>query len=320
MHRQMGQRGFADELVKKRKDKGRLEKISALIDWERITQLVAPIYAAPEGRPSYPPLVMVRALVLGQWYRLSDPELEDALSDRLSFRRFVGLSLEDDTPDDATLWRFRNELGKRKIDEQLFSEINDQLEHRGLFVKSGTLLDATLVQAQAAKPPYQPGQAPSTGATDPDANWTRQYRKTHFGYKAHLSVDEGSSLIRKALLTPAKVYESEVADALICGDERAVYADKAYESKARRKRLKELGIKDRLMHRRHKHQTALPRWQQKRNRLIMPIRRKVEHVFGTFKRCYGYRRVRYFSLQANATQLYLLAIAFNLRRALVLST
>ena len=149
MHRQMGQRGFADELVKKRKDKGRLEKISAIIDWERIAQLVAPIYAAPEGRPSYPPLVMVRALVLGQWYRLSDPGLEGARSDRLSFRRFVGLSLENDTPDDATLWRFRNELGKRKIDVQLLSEINDQPERRGLFVKSGTLLDATLVRAIA---------------------------------------------------------------------------------------------------------------------------------------------------------------------------
>ena len=133
-----------------------------------------------------------------------------------------------------------------------------------------------------------------------------------------MAVDEGSGLIRRAILTPAKTYESEVADDLVCGDERAVYGDRAYEHKPRRARLKARGIKDRIMHRSHKNQAGLSPWQKRRNALIAPIRAAVERVFGTLKRGYGYTRVRYFSLAANLTQLRLLAIAYNLRRALVL--
>ena len=122
-------------------------------------------------------------------------------------------------------------------------------------------------------------------------------------------------MIRRAVLTSAKTYESEVADQLILGDEKAVYADKAYEHKERRARLKRAGIKDRIMHRSHKNQTRLPAWQARRNALIAPIRSAIERVFGTFKRCYGYRRVRYFGLERNFTQLRLLCIAFNLNKA-----
>jgi IS5 family transposase len=179
-------------------------------------------------------------------------------------------------------------------------------------VKSGTLMDATLVDA-AVKKPGSPAGCKSE--VDPDADWTRKGAKTYFGYKAHIGVDEGSGLIRRAELTPAKTSDSETADALICGDEAAVYADKAYEQKERRARLKAAGIKDRIMHRSHKHQTQLPHWQAVRNQLISPIRSAVERVFGTFKRSYGYRRVRYRGLSANLLQLRLLCIAFNLRKA-----
>ena len=120
---------------------------------------------------------------------------------------------------------------------------------------------------------------------------------------------------RQAVLTPAKVYESEVADQLLSGDESTVYADRAYESKERRNRLSEQGIKDRIMHRSHKHQPELPYWQQRRNELIEPIRRAAEKVFGTWKRSYGYRRVRYRGLERNTVQMSFKAMAYNLRRA-----
>ena len=100
---------------------------------------------------------------------------------------------------------------------------------------------------------------------DPDADWTRKYGRSYFGYKVHLGVDEGSGLIRQAVLTSAKVSDSEIADSLVAGDERAVYADRGYESKRRRRWLQSQGIKDRIMHRSHKHQAALPYWQQRRN-------------------------------------------------------
>jgi transposase, IS5 family len=140
-----------------------------------------------------------------------------------------------------------------------------------------------------------------------------------FGYKAHVATDQGSGLIRKAILTTAKTYESEVADDLLSGDEQAVYADKAYEKKARRQALKLAGVKDRILHRRHKHIAQLPHWQQVRNKLITPIRAQIERTFAVFKRLYGWRRVRYIGIQANQTHLHLIATAFNLRRAIALT-
>lgn len=292
----------------------RLERIAALFDWAALEPALGQIYAARTGRPSYPPLILFKALLLQQWYDLSDPGLEEALSDRLSFRRFVGLGADDGTPDHSTLSRFRKALRERGLDETLMGEIARQLDRHGLLVKLGTLLDATLVDAQVRRPSHE--QGPGAGSPqDPDAAWTRTGGKSHFGYKAHVAVDAGSGLIRRAVLTSARINESLVADDLVCGDERAVYGDKAYENKHRRAGLKARGIKDRLLHRSHKNQARLPHWQQVRNRLIGPIRAAVERVFGTLKRSYGYRRVRYVGLAANATQLRLLACAYNLRRA-----
>ena len=128
-------------------------------------------------------------------------------------------------------------------------------------------------------------------------------------------MDAGSGLIRQALLTPANVNDTEPADRLLAGDEAAVYADKAYDTKARRARLKSRGVKDRIMHRPNKHHPELPRWRRRRNVLISRVRAPVEQVFGTLKRSYGYRRVRYMGLEPNATELWLKCAAYNLRRA-----
>ena len=121
--------------------------------------------------------------------------------------------------------------------------------------------------------------------------------------------------MRSRVLTPAKTYESEVADRLILGDEKAVYADKAYEKKARRAALKMRGIKDRIQHRRHKHMAVLPRWQTVRNKLIGRVRSAIERTFARLKDGYRMRRMRYRGLLANALHLDLVLIAFNLRRA-----
>jgi IS5 family transposase len=315
MHRSLGQLGFADGLLPEELGRNaRLDRITSMIDWERIEQIVSSIHAAKVGRAAYPPLVMVRVLLLQAWYGLSDPRAEEALSDTLSFRRFCGLGLDEGTPDHSTICRFRQALRRGGHDAALFEEIGRQLDARGLVLKKGTLMDATIVKAQAKKPAMRDG-AGAKSTVDPDADWTRKSGKTTFGYKAHIGVDEGSGLIRTAVLTPAKTYESEVADQLICGDERAVYGDKAYEHKERRARLKKAGIKDRIMHRASKVRPKLPHWKAQRNALISPIRQAVERTFGTFKRSYGYTHVRYFGLAANACQLRLMCIAFNLRRA-----
>jgi IS5 family transposase len=318
MHRKLGVRGLADEMLGE-PVKGKLDRIHELVDWERLGVIVKNIHDAAEGRPAFPPLVLVKALLLAQWYSLSDPALQEALQDRISFRRFVGLTFEDPTPDEVTLWRFRQELGKHKRHERLMEALERQLKEKRLILKTGTLLDATIVQAQAATPVSEDRSQRSKSQVDPDADWTHRPGGNVFGYKAHVAVDAESGLIRRALLTPANINESSVADELICGDEQAVYADKAYENKDRRQRLAECGVYDGIMHRSHKHQAALPDWQKLRNEAIAPIRKRIERLFGTLKRSYGYRRVRYYSLAANATQLTLLAISLNLRRALVLT-
>ena len=330
----MDQAGFAEAFLGSGIGRNkRLEKIAGLLDWDRIGAVLAALDGGG-GRPPYPPLVMFKALLLQQWYGLSDPGLEEALGDRVSFRRFCGLSLEGTTPDETTLCRFRARLGAAGLADAAFTAVAGQLESQGLMVKTGTLIDATLIAA-AVRPPDSrarkgtrkgtsqetsqgepPEGAHSQSRLDPDANWTRggAARRLHFGYKAHIAVDEGSGLIRRRMMTPAKTYESEVADALICGDEKAVYADKAYEKKARRAALKAQGIKDRIMHRRNKHHALTP-WQELRNKLIRPRRAPVENVFGTWKRLYGFARARYRGLAANTVHLDLVCIAFNLRRA-----
>ena len=317
MHREMGQPAAVEALLPPTLGQNqRLARIAAAVDWAPIGQVVVTIYAAPVGWPSYPPLLLVKALLLAQWYALSAPQLEAALSDRRSFRRFVGLRLHDDTPDHSTISRFRRVLAQRELSVALFAAVPHQLAQRGLVLKQGTLLDATGVAAQVRRPPRSAGNG-AKSATDPDADWTYSGRgaRPHFGYKVHLGVDQGSLLVRRAVLTPAKVYESEVADALVCGDEGAVYGDRAYESKARRQRLKAAGIKDRIMHRSHKHPRELPPWQQRHNELIGPIRAQVEKVFGTLKRTYRYQRVRYRGLARNGVELWFKLLAYNLRKA-----
>lgn len=315
MHKQTDQRHLLESFIGEGLGQNeRLERIEQLIEWGRIEKKLSSIYASGRGRPSYPLLSLFKALLLQQWYGLSDPGLEEALSDRLSFRRFVGLGLDDGTPDHSTLSGFRKEMRTKGAGSKAFAEVVRQLESRGLMLKVGTLIDASLVKAQAKRPPASKGLG-QRGEVDPDASWTRSKGKGVYGYKYHVGVDAGSGLIRRMRLSDAKTSDSEVAEELMVGDEGAVYADRGYESKVRRKRLKELGIKDRIMHRSHKHQAGLPYWQQRRNALISKRRAPVESVFGTLKRSYGYWRVRYFSLGANEVQAQLLSIAFNLRRA-----
>lgn len=321
-HRAVTQMSLADELVARRTGQNeQLKKIDGLMEWPPLARLLQRIYAAAEGRPAYPPLTMFKALLLQQWYTLSDPQLEEALADRLSFRRFVGLGLEQEVPDHSTISRFRQQLSGT-LGAKVFAEVNRQLERRGLMVKRGTLIDASLVKA-AVKPPRDESSTPGEGSElDRDADWTQRKGGggSHFGYKAHVAVDEGSGLIRKALLTSAKVNDSEVADELICGDEQMVYADKAYDSAARRELLGQLGIGDGIMRRARWGTAHNPDPElTARNARLSPIRSAVERSFAAMKQWYGYRRVRYRGLARNALQLHLICIAMNLRRALVLS-
>ena len=293
----------------------RLEAIGATIDWALLGALASQVRAPQQaGRPSYLALPLLKAIYLQMLYDLSDKGLEEALADRLSFRRFCGYTLEEATPDETTVCRFRKALVEANVLVACFAEVNRQLDAKGLILRKGTLLDATLVAAASRKPDIKKGKSAGL-AREPGAGWTKKGGRSHFGYRLHVGADYGSNLIRKLAWTPARINESLVAEALMSGDEAAIYADKGYENKHRRARLKAAKVKDRICHRSHKHQAALPHWQSVRNAAIAKRRAPVEQIFGTMKRGFGFVRARYANFAANVADAYRFATMFNLRRA-----
>jgi transposase, IS5 family len=357
--RESGQLSFVEAGLHRRKGLNEeLDRMSALIDWSKVEACLAPLNPSRLGAPGYAPLLLFKAALLAMWNGLSDEVMEAMLADRWSFQRFCGQDPGKPSPDHATLWRFREALGKAGLGDTVFDEVARQLDGHGMILRKGTLIDATLVEAQAARPKVpkteqaeaaktadkaadietgKPADTPSentagktktgkaaksdrpasklvSSITDPDAQWTRRAGKLHFGYKGHIAVDQGSGIIRKQCFTSAEVNDTVVADSLIMGDEKAVYADKAYDSHERTKALKLKGIKCRIQRRANKHH-PLSAHNIKRNTLIGRVRGRVETVFAHLKRIVGYRRVRYFNKLRNATQFALLCTAYNLFKA-----
>jgi transposase, IS5 family len=309
------QLSFADAFVDRRLGSNeKLARIDGLIEWSSLLPLLAGLRDAPTGRPPYEALSMLKALYLQALYDLSDPGLEETLLDRLSFRRFCGFRLDEGTPDETTICRFRAAAAAAGTLQACFDEVNRQLEARGLVLKKGTLMDATIVAAAHNPPPRRAGMG-AAHPREPGADWTNKNGKSFFGYKLHVGMDEESGIVRRAAFTPARRWESEEADALISGDEKAVYGDRAYEKKERRVALKARGIKDRIMHRRHRYMASLPPWQARRNQLIARRRAPVEAVFSAMKRLYGKARARCHSLSRNAADFYAFLTVFNLKRA-----
>lgn len=314
----MQQLGFGDGWISaKVGQNATLDRLYGEVKWYRFEKLLARLKPEGAGRPPYEPLLMLKALLLQQWYGLSDADLEEAINDRVSFRKFLGLSLEDPSPDHTTLCRFRSRLVVEGLSEKLFGEFEKQLDGRGLILKRGTMIDASLVAT-----PHRPGSVDGERpAVDADAALTARkgVRGTHYGYKMHAAVDQTSRLIRRFQLTPANVNDTVPADELVCGDERAVYADKAYAKRARRAWLASLGIKPRIMHKSWGGGPALTPWQKRHNALIAVVRAEVEGVFATLKRWFGFGCVRYRGLARNASHLQLLGLAYNMKRALKLA-
>lgn len=309
--KQTGQPTFIEAFMPKGLGKNEaLDRIAGLVKWYRFEKLLAHLRSKDgAGRPGYPVLLLFRALLLQSLYGLSERELEDALNDRLSFKRFVGLNIEEPAPDHTVLCRFRNELMTQNLLERLFAELNRQLEKAGMVLKRGTMLDATLIETVSRRPS---DERPSV---DPDAGFAKRQGKagSTFGYKAHVGVDEGSGLIRSVITTPANVNDTTPADDLICGDERSVWADAAYDTHARIERLKAERMKPRIARRPNKHHPLSARL-KRYNQLLARQRAAVETTFATMKRRMHLDCIRYIGLAKAEAQITMAAIAFNLRR------
>jgi len=309
--RNFQQMSLVDQFYNIRPKRGEhLDALFKCIDWAAIQKLLDAIYASVEGAASYPILCYVRIMLLQQWYSLSDREAELAIEDSLSFRRFVGIPLEAKVPDHTRLWAFRQKLAELGLDKSLFEEINRQIEAQGLFVKKGTLIDATIVKAAAKAPKGGDG---ALSDVDPEAGWTKKNGVSTYGYKGHIGVDEGTDLIRAATFTSADVHDSVEFKNLVSGDEKAAYADKGYPSEEHRAFLAAKGVKDGIMDKAARGK-PLKDWQIWFNKAVAPIRAGVERIFARMKVSHGFTRARYFGLARNACGFYLLCAAMNIAR------
>lgn len=212
-----------------------LDGAEAVLDWAELERLMAVIYASKTGRPSYPLLTLLRASLLGIWYRLSDVELAQTLFRDLLFRKFCHLELGGDVPGATTIGRFRQKLAEHDLWEALLGEVNRQLEAKHIIMTEEriNIIDATPIEAAQSGPGNGANGQPKR---DPDAGWhvkadSRGNMKSTYGYSIHTGVDE-DGFIHRQTVTARNTHDSVERDTLLLGDETALYADAAYSSKA----------------------------------------------------------------------------------------
>lgn len=287
-----------------------LDAIAREVDFTEAEARIAATYSQG-GRPAIRVGVLLRVMILQHLYGLSDPQAESQINDRLSFQKFLQLDTHEAVPDETTICRFRQRLIECGLHEQLLALLNTQLEARGFIIKRTTLVDATLVESCRKRPDAQ--VAASGAAPDADASYTRKGGHTFYGYKAHVASDGAHQLIRAAVLSTAKTYDGEVLPQITPADTRAVYADKAYDSKANRAWLRAHGITNGILKKEAHHIHLTPR-DEAANRRKSRVRRHIERIFAHLKHWQGYRRVRYLGLAKNQLELTLKAVAYNLKR------
>ena len=343
MQKNRQQLSFSVIAVSKRKLKSQFfDQINILLEWNAIEKEILRYYSkgfSVDGRPSYSGLLLFKMSLLQTWYGLSDYEVEEKVNDSLSFMQFVGLTIEDDVPDHSVLSRFRTELTKKNAYEKLMNLINKQLEEKGILLKKGAIVDASITdsprkprgkkeyeivedrkeeeatsQSEASK--EAPVIVKTQSHVDTQAAWIKKAGKLHYGYKKHVATDE-QGLVRAIITTSANEsdmnhFEDVVAKAGLEKGSR-VRADKGYSSKDNRKYLKEKGLKDGIMHKALKNK-PLTNHQARFNKLVSKVRYKVERTFGSITRWFKASIARYVGQAKTHTQHLMEAIAYNLYR------
>ena len=275
-----------------------LEKLNHAIDWEQFRPKLTKVFKKQAkgvgGRPPYDYVMLFKVLVLQRIYNLSDDQTEYQINDRMSFMRFLGLGLGDRVPDAKTIWLYRDTLTKATVIRELFDLFNAQLEDAGLITHTGTIVDATFVEAprqhnhhdenddiKQGKIPEEwkkPENIHKLRQKDTDARWTRKGREFHFGYKDHVKADADSKLITDYTVTPANVHDSQPMPAMINEKDKAVYADSAYWGSVVAEALPD--TVENHIHERGTKKQPLTEEQKASNRIKSKTRCRIEHIFG----------------------------------------
>ncbi len=290
-----------------------LAEMDAVIPWKHLNRLIEPHYPKPgNGTQPMPQERMLRIYFMQQWFNLSDPAMEDALYDIESMRRFAGIELgEDAVPDETTILRFRHLLEKHCLSESIFKQIRTLLEQKRLLLKSGTIVDATIIEAP-------PSTKNEDQARDPEMHQTRKGGEWHFGMKAHVGTDK-RGIVHSLTTTAANVADVSQMHRLLHGQEREVFGDQAYWSESHRQAALTRGIRYRI-NRRPNPGRPLTRLERRLNRLRSATRARGEHAFHVVKTLWGFTKVRYRGLAKNTARLFTafaLANLYLLRRRLL---
>lgn len=303
--RRIGQETLFQEAPKR----SSLDEIAVLIGWAPVEAALDVVHDAPRGEASWPPLAMFRAVLLAVWHDLSDVKLAEALDDRGSFRRFCGFARTEPTPERTAFVRFRKELVRHGLDEALFAEITAQLKARAVTVKTGTLIDATVIG--------------SASEGDGEARWSgHRSRKAIHGYKAHVGADADTAIVERVGVTPGNAHDGRSGWMALPDDPGDVFADSAYRGQAFAGAVTAKGGTPRVVANSiwaksdPASQVEANRWLADWNGPIHRVRGRIEKIFGTWKRSYGFRRMRWRGLIKARLQTHLTAIAYNLKRTL----
>lgn len=319
-----------------------LNQVDQLIDWRPIRTLINKKYTKREnavGAPAYDSILLFKMLLLQTWYNLSDVALEERINDSITFSRFLGLKLEDVSPDHSTLSRFRTSLTELNLMDKLLKKVNSQLEKHHASVQKGVLVDASIVdtphkpsglvtievaddredtrseEEKQAEEEYQKMVVRQRKGTDEEARWVKK-KGYRYGYKKHVMTNL-QGIVHKVITTPANRSDTKELIPLLEGEEipeeTPVFADKGYASHENREYLESRGLQDRIMQKAYRNR-PLTEHQKSINKTISPIRSAIERTFGSIRRWFHGGQCRYRGLAKTHTQNVLECIAFNLYR------
>jgi transposase, IS5 family len=274
-----------------------LTEMDRVIPWKRLIAVVEPFYPKPgRGRRPLGLEKMLRIYFLQQWFDLSDPGAEDAIYDSESMRRFVGIELgEDKVPDESSILLFRHLLEKHDLTKAIFEEIGEILKEKGLMLRQGTIVDATIISAPSSTKNRE-------GKRDPEMRQTKKGNQWYFGMRVHVGTDT-QGLTHSLVTTDAAQSEYNQLPNLIHGEEDEVYGDGAYRSESDRRSFQDVKVRYRVSRRGHRHAPLSDR-ARAINREYSRVRSRVEHPFHVVKRLWGFSKVRYRGLAKNTTRAY----------------
>ncbi|QPN59138.1 IS5 family transposase [Synechococcus sp. CBW1002] len=311
---QLGFTDYEQTYAKKKTRRQRfLDEMEATVPWDAFLALISPVYHRPSakgGRPPFPLVVMLRIHLLQQWFTLSDPLMEEMLIDTPCFRRFAGIDMvEDRIPDETTILNFRHLLEENRIAEQILETVNQSLREKGVMLKEGTILDATIINAPSST-------KNKTGERDPEMHSVAKGNQWFFGMRCHIGVDAASGLVHSVVSTAANVHELNTAADRVHGEERVIYGNSGHIGIEKREAFKDCEAEMRIAMKPGQRR-VLPDTPEGRLLDLMEaakahVRAKVEHPFRIIKCQFGFRKVFYRGIRKNNLKLTMLFALANL--------